>query len=195
MSSASRRDSACRPARGPEPVAGSGFRRLAAAGLGGLCAALLATGPAGAETKDIFGWVERVTITESGRGVKAKLDSGAKTSSIHAENIERFRRGDIAMVRFDIVDPDTGALIRLERPLARHVRIREHDGSFQRRPVVWMWLCIGTHRRRVEINLVDRSQFNYQLLLGRAALQGHAIIDPDETFTTTPNCDLEGMDE
>lgn len=163
----------------------------------GLATALapLTAVPAAAESKDMFGWIERVTITEMSRGVKAKLDTGADTSSMHAENILPFKKADIHMVRFDIVDPDDGTLTRLERPLARYVRIREHDGSFQRRPVVWMWLCLGTHRRRVEVNLVDRSQFNYQLLLGRAALRGHAVIDPDETFTTTPNCDLAGMDE
>lgn len=170
-----------------------------AARLAALSAALLVTllgaGPVRAETKDIFGWIERVTITEMSRGMKAKLDTGADTSSMHAENIERFKRGDIPMVRFDIVDPDTGELTRLERPLARYVRIREHDGSFQRRPVVWLWLCLGTHRKRVEVNLVDRSQFNYQLLLGRAALQGHAVIDPDLSFTTRPACDLAGMDQ
>ncbi len=163
---------------------------LAALGLGTIVAL-----PASAETKDTFGWIERVTVTEMSRGVKAKLDTGARTSSMHAENILPFRKGDIQMIGFDIVDPDDGTLTRLERPLARYVRIREHDGSFQRRPVVWMWLCLGTHRRRVEINLVDRSQFNYQLLLGRAALQGHAVVDPDETYTTTPSCDLAGMDE
>ena len=163
--------------------------------VGALAACLLPSRPLAAQTKDIFGWVERVTITEMRRGVKAKLDTGADTSSIHAENIERFRRDEDPFVSFDIVDPDTGELTRLERPLARYVRIREHDGSFQRRPVVWMWLCLGTHLRRVEVNLVDRSQFNYQLLLGRAALSGHAIVDPDMTFTTTPSCELAGMDQ
>jgi hypothetical protein len=172
-------------------------RRARIAGTLAACAGLwaLAGGPARAETKDVFGWIERVTITESSRGVKAKLDTGANTSSMHAENIERFKRGDISMVRFDIVDPDTGELIQMERPLARWVRIREHDGSYQRRPVVLMWLCLGTHRRRVEVNLVDRSQFNYQLLLGRTALRGHAIVDPDQSFTTRPACNLAGMDQ
>ena len=163
--------------------------------VGALVACVLPSGPLAAETKDIFGWVERVTITEMRRGVKAKLDTGADTSSMHAENIERFRRDDEQIVGFDIVDPDTGELTRLERPLARYVRIREHDGSFQRRPVVWMWLCLGTHLRRVEVNLVDRSQFNYQMLLGRAALSGHAIIDPDVTFSTAPRCEMSGMDQ
>ena len=64
--------------------------------------------PAAAETKDMFGWIERVTITEMSRGVKAKLDSGDRTSSMHAENILPFKKGDIQMVRFDIVDPDAG---------------------------------------------------------------------------------------
>lgn len=182
-------------ARAPATRAARAVPGVRAAGVAALAAALLVAGPLRAETKDVFGWIERVTITEMRRGVKAKLDTGAKTSSLHAENIERFKRGEIQMVRFDIVDPDTGELTGLERPLARWVRIREHDGSYQRRPVVWMWLCLGTHRKRVEVNLVDRSQFNYQLLLGRAALQGDAIVDPDQTFTTRPACDLAGMDQ
>jgi hypothetical protein len=183
------------PAARRRPRGRARSRAASLAALAGLALGLLAAGPGRAETKDVFGWIERVTITEMLRGVKAKLDSGADTSSLHAENIQRFKRGDISMIRFDIVDPDTGELIPLERPLARWVRIREHDGSFQRRPVVWLWLCLGTHRRRVEVNLVDRSQFNYQLLLGRAALQGHAIIDPELSFTTRPACELAGMDQ
>lgn len=140
----------------------------------------------------IFGWVEWVTLTDTGLRLKAKLDTGAATSSIHAENIERFKRDGVRMVKFDLVDPDSRQAIVRELEVERSVKIREHDGSFQRRPVVAMEICIGGLSRTIEVNLVDRSQFIYPFLLGRSAMSGKVIVDPGETFTATLSCAERG---
>lgn len=140
-------------------------------------------------SKTIFGYVERVIISGQGLSVKAKLDSGAQTSSLDAHNIRRFRRGDSSYVRFDVRDPATGDFVTLERPLARMVRIKEHDRPSARRPVVNMWICLGHLAREVEISLTDRSGFLYPLLIGRSAMRGTVIVDPDLSFTNKPMCD------
>lgn len=140
-------------------------------------------------SKTIFGYVERVVVSAEGFSLKAKLDTGAETSSLDARNIKRIRRSGERLVRFDVPDPETGQLVTLERPLARIVRIRQHDGPYERRPVVQMWLCIGHLAERVEVNLVDRGDFLYPLLLGRSAMRGSIIVDPELTFTTRPRCD------
>ena len=141
-------------------------------------------------TKRLLGWVERALVTEQGISVKAKLDSGARTSSLDARNIERFRRDGEEMVRFDFINPSDGRKVRVERPVVRTVRIREHGGGYDRRPVVEVWLCLGDVARDVEVTLVNRKGFIYPLLVGRRAMEGLIVIDPNETFTTPPTCRL-----
>lgn len=147
------------------------------------------------KSQQIFGWIEWVKVSDAGLKLKAKLDTGAETSSLHALNIKRFRRGDKRLVRFDVVDPETGETVRLERRRGRMVRIREHDGNYQRRPVIDMWICLGRLRKRIEVNLVDRSEFLYPFLIGRSAMRGDIIVDPDATFTAKPDCPSGDMDQ
>ncbi len=149
---------------------------------------LAAPAPAAAGERDLFGWVERVVLVEAGFELKAKLDTGAETSSLDAVDIRRFRRGGESWVRFTVEDPDSGDEVRLERPLLRRVRIKRHEGESQRRPVVELTVCIGEHERRLEFSLIDRSEFIYPVLLGRSALAGIAVVDPDETFIHDPDC-------
>lgn len=156
---------------------------------------LAAPADARERSKTIFGYVERVVVSEQGLSLKAKLDTGAETSSLDARNIKRFRRNGERMVRFDVPDPETGQLVTLERPLARVVRIRQNDGPYQARPVVRMWLCIGHVLQRVDVNLVDRADFIYPLLIGRSAMRGAIIVDPEMTYTARPRCDLEDLRE
>jgi hypothetical protein len=140
-------------------------------------------------SKTIFGHVERVIISDKGFSLKARLDTGAETTSLDAHNIRRFRRGDARYVRFDVVEPDSGEFVTLERPLVRNVRIRQHSGPPMRRPVVKMWLCIGPLVHEVEVNLTPRSEFLYPLLIGRSAMRGTIVVDPELTFTHRPQCD------
>ncbi len=139
--------------------------------------------------KTILGHVERVIISDQGFSLKARLDTGAETTSLDAHNIRRFRRGDARYVRFEVIDPDSGEFVTLERPLLRNVRIRQHSGQAMRRPVVKMWLCIGPLVHEVEVNLTPRSEFLYPLLIGRSAMRGTIVVDPELSFTHRPECD------
>lgn len=145
--------------------------------------------------KTIFGFVERVTISDTGFSVKARLDTGAATSSLDAHNIHRFRRGERRYVRFDVVDPETEEFVTLERPLVRNVLIRQHSGPPMRRPVVKMTVCVGHVVRKVEISLTPRSEFLYPMLIGRSAMRGVIVVDPEVSLTTSPECEAEEFDE
>lgn len=145
-----------------------------------------------AEDKQIMGWVERVEIFGSGLSMKAKLDTGAKTSSLDATEIEVYREDGKRRVRFVVTDNDGQESLTLERPLERYVSIIRHSDEHQRRPVVRLEICLGSHRHDIEFSLIDRSNFIYPMLLGRSALQGHAVIDPDETYLSRPRCDSGG---
>lgn len=157
-------------------------------------AALLGLGlapAAEAREKDLFGWVEPVIVSSQKIELKAKLDTGAETSSLDATGIRRLRRRSTGerFVEFDVTDPGSGEVITIKKKLVREVRIKQHDGSFQLRPVVMLPVCLGTHHRNIEVSLIDRSEFLYPLLLGRRALAGIALVDPDETLTTRPDCE------
>ncbi len=140
------------------------------------------------ETRVIFGWVEKIRLEADGIELKAKLDTGANTSSINAEDIEVFRRDGERWVAFSIIDPESGKAIRYERPRTRAVRIRRGDGTFDRRQVVEMRVCFGTYLRTFEITLADRSELTYPMLIGRNALEGLALVDPAETFLQDYDC-------
>jgi len=159
-----------------------------------LLAVLLATSLCAAD-KDILGWVERVEIVGSELSMKAKLDSGAKTSSLDASDIEVYREDGKRRVRFVVTDDDAQESITLERPLERYVRIVRHSGEYQRRPVVRLEVCLDKKMHDIEFSLIDRSNFIYPVLLGRSALQGRALIDPDETYLSQPRCDSAASDQ
>ena len=149
---------------------------------------LALAGSAAASEPEIFGWAEPVVLEEAGFRLEAKLDTGADTSSLDAIDIRRFRRKGKSWVRFTVEDHDEGETVRLERPLLRRVRIKRHDGDSQRRSVVSLTVCLGDHRRKVEFSLIDRSQFDYPILLGRSALAGIAVVDPQVINLSEPDC-------
>jgi hypothetical protein len=141
------------------------------------------------DVRTIHGWVERIEILPEGISLKAKMDTGATTSSLNALNKQTFRRDGKRWIAFDIIDPeDPENTVRIERPITRHVRIARHDGDFQRRPVVSIGLCIGPHYREEEMNLIDRTELNYQALVGRNHMAGIILVDSAETFLHRPRC-------
>jgi hypothetical protein len=141
--------------------------------------------------KVIAGYVEKIVVEHQGYTTKAKLDTGAKTSSIFAENIERFRVGKERWVRFTLVLEDsknTKHKVTLERPRSRRVKIKNHDGAHDHRPVIKLNICFNGRIHNTEFTLANRSEYIYTTLLGRDFLNGVAIIDPEETFLTLASC-------
>lgn len=166
-----------------------------------LCLLLAVPAVTGASSSDadgvlgdrgVYGWVERVRLLDGSLRLRAKLDSGAKTASLDATDIERFERDGDMFVRFKVTDPETEETMTLEKPLVRNVRIVRHSGDHQRRAVVEVEICLGPHRKRIEVSLIDRSHFIYPMLLGRSALQEIAVIDPESTYLMDPSCEYGG---
>jgi hypothetical protein len=140
-------------------------------------------GHSGAET---MGWVEYATLFPGGVRLRAKLDTGAKTSSIDVSKLETFSRNGRKWTRFAVSDRN-GATAEFERPIVRYSRIRRSQAKTVRRPVVTLGLCLGSRYQEVEVNLAERSHLNYPLLLGRASLDGF-VVDPSRKFTAEPRC-------
>ncbi len=147
--------------------------------------------------KTVFGWVEWICLEPEGIQMKAKLDSGALTSSMNAMNLRRFERDGERWVSFEIIDPATEKRVRLERPISRNVRIVRHEDEPDRRPVVELEVRMGDVFQKAEFSLVDRSNFVYQVLIGRRFLRGYGLIDSERTFLSgRPPCagDSGGID-
>ena len=146
--------------------------------------------PNTASSKDdllVAGWIEQAILFPDVLKVHAKLDTGAKTSSINAVDPFFFTKNGDSWVRFSLTNRDESTII-LERPVIRTTTIKRHFGDSQKRPVITLDICVGEVRKKVDVNLVDRSGLNYQLLIGRNFLRGSLLIDSGQTYLTSPDC-------
>jgi hypothetical protein len=136
--------------------------------------------------KLVMGWLESIFIKPWNRRLTAKLDTGAKTSSLHADHIEHFSKNGEDWVRFDLGDTEDKKLqpVTAEKPLVRTVNIKckGEDCQPSKRDVVLLTVCKNGKDYEAEFNLVDRSNFNYPVLLGRSFLKDVALVDASETF-------------
>ena len=142
--------------------------------------------------RSILGWVEYVELQPWGFRTKAKLDTGAKTSSLHAENIERFERDGKEWASFEFVFKEEKnskrRRVTIEAPIVRNVLIKRHKSKTQSRPVVMLNICIDNEVYKTQFSLIDRSRFIYPILLGRRLLKEAAIVDADRTFLGSEHC-------
>lgn len=153
--------------------------------------AMLSTSIALAEEDQVFGWVENATLQPWDITVKAKLDSGALTSSLDARDIELFEQDDEEWVRFrlKLEDQESGEVFSdvIERPLYREQAVRGAGGRDER-PVVLMELCMGDTVYEEEFSLRDREEMLYPLLLGRRTISHLGLLDVRNTFLQEPGC-------
>jgi hypothetical protein len=140
--------------------------------------------------KEVVGWVEKVQIFPGELVVKAKIDSGAKTSSLNCKCYNFFERDGKEWVKFTVVNWE-GDTTELEQPLVRIAKIKRHYGEKQERPVVKLGLCLANIYKETEFTLIDRSGLNYQVLVGRQYLEDEFLIDPGESFTRKPACKVD----
>ncbi|MGH8485516.1 MAG: ATP-dependent zinc protease family protein [Pseudomonas sp.] len=154
--------------------------------------------PVMAAEPTLYGRYEYIALPEIGGEVlKAKMDTGALTASLSAKDIERFTRDGEDWVRFRLATDGASDKV-YEHKLARISKIKarsdeEEEGESveaARRPVVELELCLGDVKRTVEVNLTDRSSFNYPLLIGAKALREFkAAVNPARRFTAgKPDC-------
>lgn len=149
-----------------------------------LCSLLLSMT---ARANEVVGWVEKVRLYPGGLPVKAKIDTGAKTSSLNCLCKTTMERNGEKWVRFSITNYD-GEQVWFERKVIRSVKIKRHFGDAQVREVVRLGICLGNTYKEADVNLIDRSGLNYQLLIGRQFLKNDYLVDPGRTFVSSPGC-------
>lgn len=130
----------------------------------------------------LIGQIEYVDIYPTGLRQKARIDTGAETTSIDARDITAFERDGKSWVQFSVVDRVSGEAVNFKLPIERTVLIKRHGADHTRRYVVSMRLALGDLRDNVEVTLADRSQFDYPVLIGRNFMQGQAVVDVSRKF-------------
>ena|SRR3989338_1757843 len=138
-----------------------------------------------AETKTIYGFVEKATLVDQNITLPAKLDTGAKSSSLHAINIKKIKINGQSYVEFTV--PYPGGESRFVSKYFGKVNIKPRSQEAERleRPVVWMKVKLGNQEQIVRVNLTDRSRFLYPLLLGRQAIIAfHGLVDPSIKYVS-----------
>lgn len=139
------------------------------------------------------GWIEKAKIAGVEQEIKAKLDTGATTTSINAEILEQpdEETESGGMIKFRFTNGE-GIKQEFELPIVRWVRIESRKADYIRRPVVRMKLCVAGQWIEEEVNLADRDDFNYPVLIGRNMLEkGKFAVDSSKTFTTELSCPAE----
>src|SRR3990167_727615 len=162
-----------------------------------LCAALFTTGAMANQTQ-IYGLHEHVSLHELALELPAKLDTGAETAYLSAKNIEMFKRDGGEWVRFQLGMKNAKQAQIIEKPLTRmsYIKRRADDRQpgdkqlYTERPVIEMDICVGDELKNIEVNLTDRSAFEYPLLIASTALKEfNAAVSPGVRYSAgQPSC-------
>ena len=125
----------------------------------------------------IVGWREVVALPGLGvPRITAKIDTGARTSALHATRIVRFTRDGADWVRFHIPHGGITHAQDCEAPVVDRREIRNTGGLPDLRIVIETWLAMGARRWQIEVSLADRGAMTAPLILGRTALRRHGIV-------------------
>lgn len=140
--------------------------------------------PVSSDPVQVYGWREMVKIGELQLNLAAKLDTGALTSSIHAEEKELFERDGKKWVRFIVTDPGqkNSPRNRIEAPLVRIALIKEPGGDSEPREVVRLNFTIGERKLRADFTLNNRSNMLSPVLIGRTTIKELGWVDPSRAY-------------
>jgi hypothetical protein len=133
----------------------------------------------------VIGWREWVALPDLGvPSVKAKVDTGARTSSLHAFNIDRYTEDDIEYVRFDIHPVQRSSKETVRAVAAVHdVRsVRSSSGRAQERIVIVTPVTVLGETWNIELTLARRDKMGFRMLLGRQAIRRRFLVDPGASY-------------
>lgn len=138
-----------------------------------------------ARAQRVLGWREWLALPDLGvRAIKVKIDSGARSSSLHVEAIEEFERDGRTWLRFALdAKTRSGRKARwFEAPLADRRRVTDSGGRSALRPFIRTRVQVGGDVFEIETNLTNRHGMMFPMLLGRTAMAGRIVVDPARSF-------------
>lgn len=142
----------------------------------------------------VLGWKEQATLPDWGVDrLRVKLDTGARTSALHVEDLEYIGEHDLdgetlPVLRFVVLvgSRDDPQRRTIETPAVGFKRVRDTGAREEKRPVVRTRVICGPLERDTELTITDRTGMNFRMILGRLTLQGACLVDPDHGYRHTP---------
>lgn len=136
-------------------------------------------------TKQTLGWREWVSLPDLGIDpIKAKVDTGARTSALHAFEVDPFEKDGETWVRFSIhpLQYDTDKVVTCEARVLDQRRVRDSGGHAEMRYVIRSTIVVGDSPVEAEITLTDRETMKFRMLLGRTALRQGYVVDSARSY-------------
>ncbi len=137
------------------------------------------------QTNEIVGWREWISLPELGIDwVKVKVDTGARTSAIHAFEVEEFMESGVKMVRFAIhpMQEREDIVQTCVAPVVDERMVSDSGGHREKRYVIQTPVRLGQHQWPIEITLTNRDTMLFRMLLGRTALAGKFLVQADASY-------------
>ena len=137
------------------------------------------------QNKSIIGWREWLALPELGiQAIKAKIDTGARTSALHTFGLEPFEKDGVLLVKFRMhpLQRRKDVEIKCIANVIDRRRVTSSDGQSEMRYVITTSIFLGGYSWPVELTLTDRKSMRFRMLLGRAAISDHLMVDPAKSY-------------
>jgi hypothetical protein len=137
------------------------------------------------KTLPVIGWREWVALPELGiKSIKVKVDSGARSSSLHAFDLKTFNRDGEQWVRFKVhpLQRSHEKIIAVEAPVLEFRSVRSSSGIAKMRPVIITEVELLGEKWPVELTLASRDNMGFRMLLGREAFRGRFLVDGGKSY-------------
>ena len=133
--------------------------------------------------KPVIGWREWVSLPDLGvEWIKAKVDTGARSSSLHAWDIDVDDRGGVVHFRLHPLQEDDSVIVDASAPLVELREIRSSNGEADVRPVIRTTAVVAGQPLDIELSLASRDEMGFRMLLGRSAIRRRFVVDAGRSF-------------